>query len=83
MAYNPFQFSLDTGGDFSLTERRVEYRDIIVDRKSRYTITAFQVQSFDDVKKAFSELKEESYFQKATHNSYAYRLRQENGSILE
>lgn len=35
------------------------------------------------MKKSFSELKKQDYFRKATHNSYAYRLRQENGSILE
>lgn len=77
------QFSLDFWEHFSLWESRVEYRDIIVDRKSHYTVVAFQISHIEDVKQSFSELKKDDYFRKATHNSYAYRLRQENGSILE
>lgn len=83
MAYNQDQFSLDIGWSFSLWEERVEYRDIIIDRKSKYTIVAFQISDTWGVKEIFKELKKDSYFRKATHNSYAYRTRQENGSIIE
>ena len=79
----PQQFSLDIAGTFSLSETRKDHRDIIIDRKSHYSVVAFHVETFEQVKKAFGELKKEDYFRKATHNSYAYRLRQENGSILE
>jgi len=62
---------------------RIEYRDVIVDRKSHYSVTAMHVESYDEVKAYFQELKKEPYFHKATHNSYAYRVKQANGSILE
>lgn len=83
MPFNDTQFSLDFWWDFSLQQERVEYRDIIIDRKSKYTVVAFQVSSSDQIKTCFKELKADKYFAKATHNSYAYRISQENGSILE
>ena len=61
----------------------MEYRDIIIDRKSKYTAVAYRVSSLEDVKECFKELKKDSYFRKATHNTYAYRLKQENGSVVE
>ncbi len=62
---------------------RAEYRDVIIDRKSKYTIVAYKVDSAEHVKEFFKQIKTESYFAKATHNSYAYRILQDNGSILE
>ncbi len=83
MAFSDSQFSLDLWWDFTLSKQRVEYRDLIIDRKSKYTVVAFQVSSGEDIKTYFKELKKEAYFRKASHNSYAYRITQENGSILE
>jgi len=83
MGYNDSQFSLDLGWDFSLSSQRVEYRDIIIDRKSKYSVVALKISQIDEVKKLFKELQWDSYFRKATHNSYAYRVSQENGSIIE
>jgi len=83
MAFNSDQFSLNISSDFSLSGERVEYRDIIIDRKSKYTVVAFQISSVDEVKSYFKQLQSESYFRKATHNSYAYRVSQENRSIIE
>jgi putative IMPACT (imprinted ancient) family translation regulator len=61
----------------------VEYRDIIIDRKSKYTVVAFKISELTGVKTLFKQLTSDSYFRKASHNSYAYRLRQENGSVIE
>lgn len=83
MAFNQDQFSLDIWWDFILSDSRIEIRDIIVDRKSKYTLVAFKLTTLEDVKKLFKELKTDSYFRKATHNSYAYRISQDNGSIIE
>jgi putative IMPACT (imprinted ancient) family translation regulator len=41
------------------------------------------VESKEEVKKFMSELLRDKYFQKSTHNTYAYRISQENGSLLE
>jgi hypothetical protein len=59
------------------------YRDIIVDRKSKYSVVALKITDVKDVKIKFKELISESFFRKATHNSYSYRVVQENGSIIE
>lgn len=83
MVFNSDQFSLDIWGDFTLWQERVECRDIIIDRKSKYSIVAFKLSALDDVKASFKQLKTESYFRKATHNSYAYRITQDNGSVIE
>jgi len=83
MVFNEDQFSLDIWWAFSLTDKRVEYLDVIVDRKSKYTVVAFEILELTDVKRLFKDLTHDSYFRKATHNSYAYRLTQENGSVIE
>lgn len=83
MVFNEDQFSFDIGSGFSLMQEKVEYRDVIIDRKSKYTVVAYILKNTDEVKQCFKKLKSESYFCKATHNSYAYRITQENGSIIE
>ncbi len=83
MVFNQDQFSLDVWSDFSLSQSKVEYKDIIIDRKSKYTVVAFRISELTEVKKLFKELTTHNYFRKASHNSYAYRIKQENGSIIE
>lgn len=83
MVFNSDQFSFDIWWDFSLSKSRVEYKDVIVDRKSKYTVVAYEIHDITEIKQKFSELKKESYFRKATHNTYAYRIKQENGSVIE
>jgi hypothetical protein len=41
------------------------------------------MENKDDVKIFIKELLRDKYFRNATHNSYAYRIKLENGSILE
>jgi len=83
MVFNTDQFSLDIWWGFSLSDKRIEHRDIIIDRKSKYSVVAYRVTELWDIKKYFKELTGESYFHRASHNSYAYRMYQENGSIIE
>lgn len=83
MVFHDTQFSLNFGWVFNVSDSRVEYRDLIIDRKSRYTVVAFKISTLSDVKNNFKILLHDDYFRKATHNSYAYRLSHDNGSILE
>jgi len=80
---NENQFSLDMG--ISLTPRKEKeiFKEIRIDRKSKYTVVVGEIEKKEDIKKFVSELVKDAYFRKATHNSYAYRIKDKNGLILE
>lgn len=61
----------------------LSFHDIIVDRKSKYSVSGGSVKNDEMVKKFIQKLKKDSFFEKATHNSYAYRIVSENGAIIE
>ncbi len=63
--------------------KRKILQNVIVDRKSKYTVVWGFVESKEDVQKFMKEILRDKYFRKATHNTYSYRILQENGSILE
>lgn len=63
--------------------KRKILQNVIVDRWSKYTVVWGFVESRDEVKVFMKEILRDKYFRKATHNTYAYRILQENGSILE
>jgi len=58
-------------------------KNIIEDRKSKYSWTCTRVLSQQEVKDFFKYIKTFKYYKKATHNTYAYRIKQEDWSILE
>lgn len=58
-------------------------QNIIIDRRSKYTVVWGLVESKEEVKPFLNVLLRDKYFQKSTHNTYAYRIKLENGSILE
>ncbi|NVP17526.1 YigZ family protein [Candidatus Gracilibacteria bacterium] len=58
-------------------------QNIIIDRKSKYTAVLGFVTSKEEVDIFMKEILSDSYFKKATHNTFAYRIKLENGSILE
>lgn len=58
-------------------------QNVIVDRKSKYTVVWGFVEKKEDIKKIISALNADKYFQKSTHNTYAYRIKLENGWVLE
>jgi putative IMPACT (imprinted ancient) family translation regulator len=66
-----------------MPEKFIVLKDLIIDRKSKYTLVASRVENKQKVDDMMKYLLKDSYFRKATHNSYAYRIQQENGSILE
>lgn len=77
------QLWLWISGGFEMPEKFIVLKDLIIDRKSKYTLVASRVENKQKVDDMMKYLLKDSYFRKATHNSYAYRIQQENGSILE
>lgn len=63
--------------------KRKILKNIIIDRKSKYTVVLWFVTSKEEVNTFMKEILGDKYFNKATHNSFAYRVKQKNGSILE
>lgn len=80
--YNENQFSLWITDSYEIKET-IRMYDIIIDRKSKYSVVWWVVNSALDVKKFINELNKEDFFRKSTHNSYAYRIRNDNWSIIE
>ncbi|QFR38924.1 YigZ family protein [Candidatus Gracilibacteria bacterium 28_42_T64] len=77
------KLSLNLGGSKKPNFRRKIMQNVIIDRKSKYTVIGGYIESSEEVKPFIKELLKDKYFQKSTHNTYAYRLELENGSILE
>lgn len=76
------KLSLDFGSKTPKCKRKI-LKDIIIDRKSKYTAILWFVSSKNEVDSFMKEVLSDVYFKKATHNSFAYRIKQENGSVLE
>ncbi len=77
------KLSLNLWGSKKPNFRRKIMQNVIIDRKSKYTVIGWYIESSEEVKPFIKELLKDKYFQKSTHNTYAYRLELENGSILE
>lgn len=63
--------------------KRKILKNVIIDRKSKYTVVYNYIENKQDLDDFIKIIKQDKYFQKATHNSFAFRILQENGSILE
>lgn len=59
------------------------FSNVIVDRWSKYTVLGGRVVSKEDLKLWLKKNLSDKYFQKATHNTYAYRIMTEYGAIIE
>ena len=81
--FNQNQISLDVWNELILKQNTIILKEIIIDRKSKYTVVWAVVYSKQDVDKFIEDLKLDKYFKNATHNSFAYRIKLENWSILE
>lgn len=81
--FNENQFSLDLWWDIQTEEIFIEFKDIIIDRKSKYTSAWWKVTSKEEVKQFIHNLHQDKYYRKSTHNSFAYRLKSENWSVVE
>jgi len=76
------KLSLDLWGKVPTFKRKI-MQNVVVDRKSKYTVVWWFVESKQDVADFMKELRRDKYFMKSTHNTYSYRIKLENGSILE
>lgn len=63
--------------------KRKILQNIVIDRKSKYTTVWWLIESKEEVDLFIKELLKDKYFQKSTHNTYAYRIKLDNWSILE
>jgi putative IMPACT (imprinted ancient) family translation regulator len=77
------KLSLNLEQNYILSYKRKILPNVIVDRKSKYTVVWWYITKKEDIKKFLWDLLVDKYFKKATHNSYAYRILLENWSILE
>lgn len=77
------QISLSLSNEFILNKDNVIFKDIIIDRKSHYTVVWKKVSTKEEIDKFMKDLVQDDYYRKATHNTYAYRIKLENGSIIE
>jgi len=77
------QISLSLSDEFILSKSSIVHKDIIIDRKSKYTIVWVRVNFKEQIDIFIKELVLDDYYRKASHNSYAYRIKLENWSILE
>jgi putative IMPACT (imprinted ancient) family translation regulator len=57
--------------------------NIITDRGSSYTVSWGAITSREEIKPRLKEHLSDKYFQKATHNTYAWRVLLPDGGILE
>ena len=65
------------------TFKRKIMQNVIIDRKSKYTVVWWFIESKEEVNSFIKWLLSDKYFRKSTHNTYAFRIKLENGSILE
>lgn len=77
------QISFDLDSTFNFKKDFFVIKDVIVDRKSKYTVLGKKVDSKEKVDEFIKELLKDDYYRKATHNSYAFRVKLENWAILE
>jgi len=76
------KLSFDFGSKCPKFKRKI-LQNVIIDRKSKYSVVAWYIESKEDVKIFIKEILKDKYFQKSSHNSYAYRIKQENISVLD
>lgn len=76
------RLSLDFWSKKPWLKRKI-IKNVIIDRKSKYSVVWWYIESKEELKTFIKDLLKDKYFQKSTHNTYAYRIKLENGSILE
>jgi putative IMPACT (imprinted ancient) family translation regulator len=75
--------SLDFWDSKTPSFKRKIMQNLIIDRKSKYTVTWGYVNSVDEVFEYMKDLLKDKYFQKSSHNTFAYRIKDQNWLILE
>lgn len=81
--FNENQTSIWFVNEKKFIDKTYIFKDIIVDRKSKYTVVWTKVNSKEDISIFLKELLRDNYYRKATHNTYAYRIEETNWSLIE
>ena len=58
-------------------------KNLIEDRKSKFSATFYKIHSQEEVKTIIKNLKNDKFYKKATHNIYAFRVKMPDWSVLE
>ena len=77
------KLTLNLEKNYTLSYKRKVLENNIIDRKSKYTTVWWYVAKKEEIKPFIKELLKDSYFRKATHNTYSYRILLESWSVLE
>ncbi len=77
------QIWLNIFPETKLPKKLIIYKDVIIDRKSKYTVVWWYVENASEVKEFITYLDKDKYFRDSSHNSYAYRINLENSWVLE
>ena len=83
IVFDPSQPSLDFWFWIKPISSFFSKKDIIIDRKSRYWASYQEIHSKQEIDEFLQKLKSDDYFKKATHNSYAFRIKESSWAILE
>lgn len=75
--------SLDLWDEKTPNFKRKIMQNIIIDRKSKYTVTGWYINLKEEIWDYMKELLKDKYFREATHNSFAYRIKESNWVIIE
>lgn len=76
------QISMAFDDEKELQDEWIQLDKVIRDRGSKYSITAGRIENNADLKKFLQKLKSNKKYQKASHNSYALRVKKD-GKIFE
>ena len=69
-------------GDYKLPKKDFLFlKNLIEDRKSKFSGTFYKVTSVDEVKRIIKKIKQDKFYKKATHNIYAYRILTNDGIV--
>lgn len=72
------QVSIAFSDEISPTETFIQFEKIITDRGSKYSVSGGIVKNREDIKNFLKKLKSKSKYAKATHNTYAARVKKDN-----
>jgi putative IMPACT (imprinted ancient) family translation regulator len=75
------QLSIALSDEWEPKIQWLQLEKIIHDRGSKYSVTCAKVSNKEDIKAFIKKLKENKHYAKATHNSYATRLRKDTQLI--
>ncbi len=76
------QIPISFGDEFDVQSDFLQLDQIIEDRGSKYTVTGGRITNREDAKKFLNSLKKDKRFAKATHNTWAARIRKD-GALLK